>query len=427
MTWKDRLSSEITLTSPRGVIFTALWRGGPRDAEKTLGIFKLPGRPGAVVQDLERGAIAYTLTIYFDGPDHDIISERFFSECGASRGIWGVVHPSKGRLRLQLASYSEAVEPVVSGNVTIFTTEWIEPRAETFEQNARLAASETKKKISDTNVTTAAQFEENIKLDTYEEQAQVIDETQSLLINFEKTIEVLAKSVSEVKRRTDSIRRDIVSNITSPIIQVNELAAQIQNLMQVPSVASNNIENTSELYRKFLDSVFSTQSDNQVEPNTLASITKNKAAIKELAAVSSICAISDSIIEGNLSTRTQTVGISTELNEIFENVTNALDQFQDEFQLDLAIVQYFSQSQSYNDTALTVSQALRYLILSAFDLKIEKRYTLKEPSLPVALAIEAYGGLGENDSNVDFFLDSNGLKDNEIMLLQPGREVLVYV
>ena len=121
MSYQDRLQPQITLTSPSGLVFTAKWIGNARSQEKDLGIFKTPGVKGVKIQDLELGATTYPLTIYFDGPDNDLDSEKFVVAL-AERGSWQVIHPLKGEKSLQLVSYSEAVQPVTSGNITTITT-----------------------------------------------------------------------------------------------------------------------------------------------------------------------------------------------------------------------------------------------------------------------------------------------------------------
>ena len=43
------------------------------------------------------------------------------------------------------------------------------------------------------------------------------------------------------------------------------------------------------------------------------------------------------------------------------------------------------------------------------------------------ITIDEYGELGDNDINYDLFISSNNLKGNDILLLEAGREVVVYV
>jgi len=88
--------------------------------------------------------------------------------------------------------------------------------------------------------------------------------------------------------------------------------------------------------------------------------------------------------------------------------------------------QHFSQEQSHNETMLLTRQAVDFLLQSSFNLKVERRFKLDRPRAPVEIAIIEYGGPGENDANIDLFIESNKLKGNQILLLPALTEVLVY-
>jgi prophage DNA circulation protein len=107
--------------------FFAKWKGDPRSLEKRIGEFGFPGRPGSIIQDLATKAARYTLTIFFDGADNDIESQRFFDTVQNESGAWLVDHPVYGPIELQPLSVREMSNPVDSGNVTEMQTEWVEP------------------------------------------------------------------------------------------------------------------------------------------------------------------------------------------------------------------------------------------------------------------------------------------------------------
>ena len=81
MTWADRIKKIISLESPDGNTFEALWAGDERILSKKLGIFEMPDVKGAIVQDLEVGGTRHPISIYFDGPDNDIVAQSFFVAC----------------------------------------------------------------------------------------------------------------------------------------------------------------------------------------------------------------------------------------------------------------------------------------------------------------------------------------------------------
>ena len=128
--WKERLRGTIDLTSPSGKFFQALWIGDEVEMKKYLGVSKYPNIDGAYIQDQGVGGVGYPLTIYFDGPDNDLLSQSFFQEC-REKDEWKIVHPVLGELKLVLTSVKKGVRPVTSGNVAVFNTQWIEGIART--------------------------------------------------------------------------------------------------------------------------------------------------------------------------------------------------------------------------------------------------------------------------------------------------------
>lgn len=427
MSWKDRVYPEIKLISPTGIEYIASWRGGPRDAERALGVFKSPSISGAIVQDLERGAITYTLTLMFSGEDHDLVVENFFKECGSTKGIWEVIHPVKGRLNLQLISYSEAIEPVLSGNVTIVTTDWIEPRLPEITINAALVKSQTFDNILELNAVEAEQFKEQISQDTFEEQAGIRSRVQKVLDIYLVTMDSLIKRTAEIQARINYIRKQIIENIVAPVIVIDRLAGQIQNLIQIPVKATDNIENAIALYKKFILSTISISPEGIVNPFILEVLTRNQAFIDEIFLLSTLGSVMNITVSGKLTTRSQTISISNEVIQQFETVVDILDQYQEFFEIKLADAQYFSQSKSYNRCNDMLASTLRYLILASFNLKIEKLIILKEPKPPVFIAQEEYGRIGENDDSLNFLIKSNKLSGNDILLLPAGRELKIYL
>jgi len=185
--WRDRLGSEIALVSPSGIQFTAKWKGNPRKKEKKLGIFEFPLVNGNIVQDLASQSSYYTLTIYFDGLNHDLNASAFFEVCDEI-GTWQVYHPVHGFVELQLIRVEEDNDPVESGGITVVTTEWIEPLDEVFLETGRKLDGHVDDLIMGFTGESITQYEENAWADTFGEEnacsataAKIATETASVL------------------------------------------------------------------------------------------------------------------------------------------------------------------------------------------------------------------------------------------------------
>ena len=112
-TWRERLRENMVMISPDGNRFEAKWRQSPRSVDKKLGIFNYPLIKGSVVQDLDVASYRWPLTFYFDGPDHDLIADRFMKAV-LQRGQWSITHPVYGFKGLQLMTITEVLDPTDS-------------------------------------------------------------------------------------------------------------------------------------------------------------------------------------------------------------------------------------------------------------------------------------------------------------------------
>ena len=420
MSWRDRLRATITLTSPEGNIFEAKWRGNPRSKDKKLGLFEFPKVKGTKVQDLDIGSARYPLTFFFDGENNDQESDRFFKACDEN-GDWNVIHPVKGSLDLQLISVKESIEPVESGNVTQFDTEWIEPLKDSVVSSLFQQRSTVASQIDEVNSAASDQIDSNVLQETAAETSSFEATVNGVVSAVEKFLAPVYELQSEINAQILSIKRGINSLLTAPVLDVVSIAGQIQALVQLPALAIADINSRVDAYQNFFNEALN------FSPKTAQSKDRNIVAVQELALISALASISFVSSTGELASRLQAIELIEANTELFKNITDTLDETQELFKNEIIDGQYFSQSESYSDALLMISQTIAYLLRSAFDLSIEKRFVLEKMRAPIEITVKEYGDLGENDLNFHLFVDSNGLKGNDILILPEGREVLVYV
>lgn len=420
MTWQDRLKPFINFTAPNGNVFEASWNGDSRSIEKSLGIFKYPKIPGANAQDMDVGAIRYSIPFYFSGINNDLIASKFL-EATKSNGVWKIVHPVKGILNLQPISVTENIQPVFEGNITRFNSEWMEP----LQEGSIVTPSQIKfsviNGINNLNETSGSQFDDNIVQNKFGEKNIIQEFTRKIITAVERKLSPLYETSSETKARINAIVRGIIDTLDNEIIDLEVLGSQIQQIVQLPALSTNDAESRLTNYQLFLDDIF-------VEnPSKPTNEQKNLILLQELAAVSSLGVFAEIAVTSDLITRSQAISIAESVSAKFINVTDILDETQELFNEEDIDKQYFSQSESFVDSFTLISQGIDYLLKSIFDLLIEKRFIIKQDRAPIEIAINEYGSLGENDSNFDLFITSNALKADELLLLRSGKEVIVYI
>lgn len=420
MSWKDRLQESINLTSPNGNVFNAAWRGDDRTLNKKLGVFTYPLVDGSDVQDLGSNAITYPLTFYFFGPDNDKEATRFFESC-KEFGTWEILHPTKGKLNLILNSVTEKIQPIDSGNITEFNSSWIEPLNENAVKSSAQLASETQSQGQNVGEESAGQYDEALSLNTASESISNEQMIENMVLEVDKYLENIYLQNDDIGAAIQSIKTGIIDSLAQESFNAISTAGQIQQLIQLPGLAITDIETRVNAYIGFIESILDFQpSGNRPED-------KNTAVVMELATASGLTALCESIISGELKTRSEAIGFIDMLNEIFNQVVTSLDEIQELFISNSIDTQYFSNSQSYSELLKLIGITSLYLLRSALDLKIEKRFILDRKKTPLQITIEEYGELGENDINLDFFNSTNNLYGNEMRLLNAGREIVVYL
>jgi hypothetical protein len=421
MSYVDRLQPQITLTSPSGLIFEAKWSGDNVTAEKDLGIFKTPGAKGLKIQDLEIGAFSYPLTIFFDGPDNDKDADLFVKTLAKDKGEWTVIHPVKGEKTLQLVSLSEAVQPITSGGVTTVSTDWLEISDDISQVTAaQLSGLAIAQNIELQNAA-ADQILTVVGQDTADQTGRLKNAVENTVTAFNLTLQAITDTVSEVQAQANSIKRGIDATLEETPIDVLSIAGQIQSLVGLPNLVELDLNSKIDTYIRFKDKIFefSPESDGIAQINT--------AAVQEMALTSCLGAVGVASVSSVLISR-QNVIDSIEKNfQLFDDITDGLDDIQELYADEPIIFSYFSQSQSYADASLMNSISVAYLLKSSFDLAVEKRIITTRPENPVMLAMREYQGPGDNDENIALFYSSNELTGSECYLLPVGWEGVVYV
>jgi hypothetical protein len=421
MSYRDRLRPNITLTSPDGNVFEALWRGSDRAQEKKLGIFNFPKVDGSIVQDLGVSSATYPMTIIFEGSDNDLESDRFFESLKES-GVWQVVHPVHGLKMLQPLSFTPADQPVTSGNVTEIDTEWIEPIQLDAAPSAPELQAATAAQIKEVNSVSSDQFDQSTFTDTAAENGASKSAIESIVASVESHLEVLSDQSATIRAEMEAIKRDINEVLAVIPLDAISLAGQIQELIQLPARAVEDVQARLDAYEAFADEI-----SLSLTPEASRTEDYNTVAAQELALTAVFGAVADISTTGDLISRPQAVQAIGANLELFSDATDTLDTTQEAFEDEFIDVQYFSQSQSYPDSSKLIALTVAYLLRSSFDLKAEKRFVLTRARNFVIVAIEEYGELGEDDSNLDLFIDSNRLEGDEYMIISKGRELVVYV
>lgn len=418
--YRDRLRPSIQLTSPSGAVFVALWIGNESNHVKKIGIFDYPGVAGSTVQDQNIRSATYPLTLHFQGPQNDLEARAFVTAL-KEKGVWEVVHPVLGVLKLQPLSFTPKWQPVRSGNITEIETEWIEPLdlaavPSVLELQLLVAAqNETVDEVA------AGQLDTNTFQETAEEVGSIRSAALDVVAAVEEKLEAVSDFAADITAEMLAIKRDIDAVLAVVPMDIIALAGQIKELIQLPARAIQDVQARLDAYKGFAVSA------GLLSPDTPGTASYNRVAVQEAALTAAMGAVADVASTGDLLSRTEAVGVIEDVLTLFDDITNNLDATQVLFEGSAIDRQYFSQSQSYSVVARLNALVVAYLLRAAFDLKIEKRFVLTQAANPARIAMLEYDGPGEGDINIDFFNATNKIQGNEFIMMPKGRELVVYV
>jgi len=417
--WEERLGTSLVMTSPDGDEYTAKWRGDSQTKDKKLGIFFHPKIKGNIVQDLDINSDRFSITFYFDGADNDILARNFYRSCGQN-GLWTLLHPMEGELELQLISVTKNNDPIENGGITEINTEWIEPIDENTLLTARELAGIIDGQSNTLNVSAAQQFANQLNEST-EKLRDTINTTVTGISNLTAfVLDPLFSSTDALNNAVLAVQNGIQDTLNATVLQAEALAGQVQQLIQLPLLGTNDVIARLDYYDTLADGYIAEL------PLTSTQVSKNKALSLELSLAGLLVALAQTVTTGTLQTRTQSVNAALALSAVFDKSLAALEVVQEIFSTQDIDNQYWALTESISESSIIISQAIRYLFISAYDLKVERRFVLEEPDAPIQIAANEYGGFGENDSNFDLFIESNDLHGNDILWLPAGTEVVIY-
>jgi prophage DNA circulation protein len=407
---RDRLQPFIVMTSPEGTEYRPKWIGNERSNQKKLGLFDYPGIAGTFSQDLSVKSIQYPLTVYFDGEDYDLDGDKFFKSC-AEVGNWEIEHPVYGALTLQLTSYTQDIQPVTNDGEAKFTLGFFEPALDEVIESEQELKSNVKSQIETSNQNAIESFNDKVKNASVVSQTAIDGAVGRVVDAIELVLSPLASVTSGINSAFNSIISGIDDTLAAAVFEPLQLAGQLINLIQLPSQVVTSTREKLNRYHDLAQEVFNIESDDalayEVNDLTLGAINSAYAGVAS---------------ESDARTRNEIIEQMKDISTLFDDIVQNLEAGQSKFADGSIITQYVSMQSTYYNYWLTSTSAIRAMIKSSLGLAIEKRFFLKKNKIPLAVVIEEYG----DDSQLDFFNETNNIAQSEFLLLRPGREIVIY-
>jgi len=425
MSWIDRLRPEIKFVSPSGLKFSALWRGNDISAEKRLGRFAYPNIDREVIQDMGMNSRDIPLTVYFTGADHDI-DARAFERALYEPETWQITHPVYGYMRLQLVSYKLAVEPVESGNISIFEIEWIEPADDDATDPIPDPAAEVETAVEAVNEASVA--------DMAAVKQETISQGKAIANAIKKGVNAVKGVIHSVDAAINAAQRTINNLVNETYLDIAAISGGIISLIETPALMYSSLSSKIAMFQNLGNRIkddFSAALDlyggSGEISETKAVELGNTALTAQFFLDTVTAAMATAIISEPAETRREALSVLNEYRQFTAEAQAALDRAAKMTANNRIENQYVARAQSGEAIATLNAAVGRYVLGSLFSLKIERRLTLDRPRAPLELAITEYKATGESaDYYYDFLCRTNHLHGRELLLLPTGREVVIY-
>jgi len=254
------------------------------------------------------------------------------------------------------------------------------------------------------------------------DRSAAVDVLTRVVIMSELGLAELTSGADEIAGMVQTAREGFDEEAVKTTPDLAILAGYLQGIIERPALVT----------AKQLDDRFNAYSDLAGELATLLADLSldaagfNRALVVELAMSSVLYGLAVVVQTGKPDTRSHAITLAGNLLSLFETIVQDLDAAQEAFEDQPFNTRYFSQTATYSTAANLVANCVKYLLISAYNLKVEKRFTLTEPEAPISIAIREYSGM-VIETALDLFIKANSLTDVELLLLEAGREVVVYV
>jgi hypothetical protein len=199
------------------------------------------------------------------------------------------------------------------------------------------------------------------------------------------------------------------------------LVGYVQSAIRQPALVSGSLDDRFDAFSFLADDLLALLS-----PIEVTGYGRWTARTVEMALMATLTSMSRVVTTSVPDTRAHAISVAVRILDEFWDIVDALDTVAAAFDAQDWDARYFSQSTTYTIAARLVTECIRYLLKSAYDLRVEKRFTLGNPTAPIVLAIKEYPGY-EIDRALDLLIKANALSGNDILLIPAGREIVVYV
>ncbi len=428
-TWRDRVRKGAYI-SPSGSRIEFDFEDVSRETELRNTAFEFPGVEGAFVQQHKRGSQALPLRCYFSGPQCDLAATVFEEAC-FQKGIGRLEHPLYGTFDVvPVGQVKRNDNLVAAANQTVVEVSFWPTLRAAYPSAAGDPTGGIEDALAAYKLACASQFAERTSLGTLVDQAQLRNPIQSMAAACNDAMGATASLDLIVSQDFADALSGIVTGIDSALTDPESLGSALVDLIMLPADAvSDAVMDAVAQFTALADAIMDSIAGNPeigllptVVLDDRARAVVNAYHAADLMASSCVAAAVSACATGTFESRQQATDAAQAVVDLFDTVVAWRDgAFADIYTADAGNLDTGETYQALHDSvALTAG----YLVEVSFELLPQRVHIVTRRRTFLDLAGELYGKV-DNDT-LDRIVNENNLTGDEIVELQPGREILYY-
>jgi len=409
MSYRDRIR-KCKFVSPSGNVFQLVMKSAERKSGKKLAVIELAGQSRQVIQDMGGTAITMPVTCTIVGDpnnnDYDIDAARFWDAL-AEDGPGVFEHPIYGNLSVYVGKKSQSDGIDAQAGAATFDIEFIIAPAAAQSSPADMMAQTADASRSAVRAFTLGQFQESIRRSFPAEFREILEDLGA------KVGEILTTAtgnIDEIRTAIDTQVLRFIALANSGAYTPEEITAGLIELLLVPTLFGTDVARKIDGFKKSVTAILGLAEVYQFPQER-----NNYSQLFGDLAIATIAATGVAVVDAEYALPTDIDDTITALIEYNWDVSNSITVYEDRYGVTIDVARY--------DTAQrAVFSALHYLTELAKTYPRRQTTVIDRYITPIQFLCDKQGHF---DGLADF-IHSNNLTLDEIMLLEPGREVSWY-
>lgn len=423
MNYSDR-RKQVIWTSPSGKKFNLMTDGNIKISRKRKGevknnptrsygkkngrtSYKTVNMSDDTFQDMGVSGRDFSFKIYFLGDNHDIEASNF-EAAYCEHGQGKLQLPYGNIVIVQALDIDYEQNTVEKSSLTEVNISFHECGRTTYPTAKTSKMSAAKKNISETKETLSQTFSDNV---------EALADKETFASKWSANIDKLADKLSEIQNaEIIGILEDIQAQniLNNPLVMSTQLGILFKKAYLTYNDVSYTISSAADLLDAFLPST----------SNNNTSALKAEYTADDIFAKQTIISACEVLTEAEFETRKEAINVADNIQEIN-------DEYIEKSQAVEEILNKNIENIVINniDTNKIVNDAIGSITSKIEDLKIEKTIYLKECSNSIMIAYKFYPDLFKTDSDaaIDYVNKTNNFQGDDLLYLEKGRRILIYV